>query len=617
MKSSASRNKDLRTKARQQIVVVSISDNSFIPDNPDYIAGPPVSRSAYASVLHDLKMAGARAVVFDIVFKVPSQDNVQADNELAKAAKQPGPPTVWGCLLENEDLQTSLAMPFDRLIKASPQVGHILSPQDGANASVRRIPTVYQVGNRVIPALSVAAVLAANKQSAPLVRTATGWRSGSLTLPDTFNIQFLSNGDDSDNDNIQSLSNGDDITTVDFPTVLPFEALVHGAAQNPIYAQNIKDKIVIIGDETKLNNDFRNTPVGVLPGVEIQANAIASVLMAQSGIHPLAWDVPSWVAFFLLTLLCGLTVFVAGRLSPIRAALSVVAIALTYLLAEAIAFIDYGLILHTTGPIVVITLAALLVFMERGVWEEREKLYVRSLLGRYVSPSVADFILRHPERCALGGEEVNATVLFADIRGFTALTERFPPRVTLGLLNDYFQAMSEVVFAHDGMVDKFMGDAIMAIFGAPVGTKDHATRALSAAIEMIERIEELQARWQHNGLPTIRIGIGLGTGSMIVGNMGSDARADFSVIGDAVNLAARLQELNKELGTTILMSSATRTACDEDALPDWAWIEDSRRVQVRGHTNEDEVFPVQVNPIRVVPADYPTSQKSDASHFPI
>lgn len=586
VKLSARRNADLGNKARQQIVIVPITDNTFSANNPDRLAGPPVSRATYARVLRDLKAAGARAVVFDVVFKRPGDSKI--DQDFIDAAKQPGAPAIWACLVENEEWEPRLANSLPGLVAASPHIGHILSPQEGDDGGVRRIQTVYEIEGRTIPALSVTATMGSKNAESSIQRTATGWRLGSLSLPDTFNIQYVSDTDEnSDNE---------------FPSV-PFEQVVSGAARNdPFYVQNhfFKNKIVIIGDETKLSHDSSNTPVGILPGVEIQANAIASVLMAQSGAHPLAWDVSPFVAFGILTLLCGLTTFVAARFSPLKSAISVVTVGIAYLLIEAETFVDHGLILHTTGPIVVITLGALLVFLERGMWEEREKTYVRGLLGRYVSPSVADFILRNPERCALDGEEVNATVLFADIRGFTALAEHLPARVTLRLLNDYFQVMSDVVFAHDGMVDKFMGDAIMAIFGAPIETTDHPIRALNAAVQMIERIEELQERWKQEDLPTIRIGIGIGTGTMLIGNMGSETRADFSVIGDAVNFAARLQDLNKELGTTILISGATRDACSAADLPSWAFIEEARRVHIRGHVGDDDVFPVFVDPIRTL-----------------
>ena len=594
VKLSARRNADLLVKARSQIVIVPISDNTFSSDNPDHLEGPPVSRAAHARVLRDLKTAGARVVVFDIVFKRPGDKKV--DDELIAAAGKAGAPALWACLVENEEQKPRLALPLPGLIAVSPHVGHILAPQEDNGQGMKSITTAYRVGGRIVPALSVmAATFETGRKRKPLMATPMGWRIGALHLPDTFNIQYVSDTDeDSDNK---------------FPSV-PFEQIAAGAANDDFYTKNsltktnfFKDKIVVIGDETKLSNDIRNTPVGVLPGVEIQANAIASVLMAQSGAHPLAWSVSAPFAFAILALLCGMTVFIASRFSPMRGALGILLLLVGYVLLGVIVFVDHGLILHTTGPCVAVVLAALLVFFERGVWEEREKLYVRGLLGRYVSPSVADFILRYPERCALGGEEVLATVLFADIRGFTALTERFPPRVTLGLLNDYFQAMSGVVFAHDGMVDKFIGDAIMAIFGAPVPTDDHAASALLAAVEMIERLEELQVRWQGEGLPPIRIGIGIATGTMIVGNMGSEARADFSVVGDAVNLAARLQDINKEQGTTILISSATRAACEGADLPSWVWLEKARHVQVRGHSGEDEVFPVRVDPVRNVSLD--------------
>ncbi len=538
--------------------------------------------------------------MFDIVFKTPG--DAQVDNTLIAAAKEPGAPVLWAGLMEDEvgKQKPRLALPLPQLFGASPHIGHILSPHDGdgvTSIQTAYAPSAFQLtkeqtqkyrfNNENLPSLSVAASTIGKQQESDKLReTGTGWCVGSLHLPKVFKIQFVSDADEESNNH--------------FPTV-PFEQVASGSVfKDPFFASThfFKDKIVIIGDQTKLGNDFRNTPVGVLSGVEIQANAIASVLLAQSGSLPLAWSVSSLAAFGILGALCGLTVLVAARYSPVRGALGVLGILLGYLVFVAVVFVDHGLILHTTGPSVAVVLAALLVFFERGLWEEREKMYVRGLLGRYVSPSVADFILRHPDRCALGGEEVIATVLFADIRGFTALTERFPPRVTLGLLNDYFQAMSQVVFAHDGMVDKFIGDAIMAIFGAPVPTDDHAARALSAAAQMLERLDELQVQWQSEGLPAIQIGIGIATGTMIVGNMGSEARADFSVVGDAVNLAARLQDINKELGTTILISSATRDACKGAKLAPWVSIEEARRVQVRGHSGEDEVFPVRFEPIR-------------------
>ena len=576
------RNSHLAAWARQQIVIVPISDDTFDPNNADLLEGPPVSRAAHARVLRDLKAAGARAVVFDIVFKVKGA-NKKADDALIEAAKMPGAPALWACLVENEDARARLVLPMAPLVKASPHYGHILSPQDGESLVVKRVPTVSEIGGRAIPALSVqAALLASGAKKTTPQRSGSGWQIGDLQLPEIFSIQYVARANGEENDGQNAFAS------------VPFEQLANGAAQDPFYRDFFKNKIVVIGDTTKVGNDFRFTPVGFMPGVEIQANAIASVLLAQSGKHPLARDVSPPVSLLIIAVLTGLTCGIAARFSLARGALTVVFLAMAFVVGQSWLFVDYGWITHTFGPLMALVLAASFVFFERGFWEEREKNYVRGLLGRYVSPAVADFILKNPERCALGGEEVRATVLFADIRGFTAISEQLPARTTLRLLNEYFEAMSDVVFAHDGTVDKFIGDAIMAIFGAPVETKNHASQAILTAIEMQNRLQNLREKWRNEGLPELHIGIGVATGTMIVGNMGSRTRTDFSVIGDAVNLASRLQDLNKRFDTSILISDATERdwSAGPNFLPPNAQIEDAQTVQIRGHAQMETVHAI-------------------------
>jgi adenylate cyclase len=148
-------------------------------------------------------------------------------------------------------------------------------------------------------------------------------------------------------------------------------------------------------------------------------------------------------------------------------------------------------------------------------------------------------------------------VLFSDIRGFTRLSEHLTPREVVDRLNEYLQAMTDAVFRHDGAVDKYMGDCIMALFGVPAPCTDHAQRAVAAALDMQAALLEMQAKWRAEGLPLIDVGIGVSTGQMVAGNVGSEQRLDFTVIGDVVNLAQRLESLNKELGTRILISEFT------------------------------------------------------------
>ncbi len=181
--------------------------------------------------------------------------------------------------------------------------------------------------------------------------------------------------------------------------------------------------------------------------------------------------------------------------------------------------------------------------------------HIKSVLGRYVSPAVAEQILAEGD-LQTAGERREITVLFADIRGFTAIAEKLPPERVVALLNDYLAAMTEAVFQHGGTVDKFLGDGLMAVFGAPLAYADHATRALACAQAMQTAFRKLQPRWQAQGVSRLGLGVGLSTGEVIVGNIGSRQRLDYTAIGDAVNTAQRLQSLATD--HQILLSAATR-----------------------------------------------------------
>ena len=186
---------------------------------------------------------------------------------------------------------------------------------------------------------------------------------------------------------------------------------------------------------------------------------------------------------------------------------------------------------------------------------ERDR--VRDLLGKVVSPEVASELLR--KDVVLGGEEREVTVLFSDLRNFTAMSEKLSPQETLGILNRYFTRMDAIVEKHGGVVDKYMGDALMALFGAPLANPDNADWAMKAALEMGEALDDLNRQWQKRGLPAIKVGIGINTDVVVAGNMGSETRLNYTVIGDGVNLASRLEELTKvpEYETRIIISGST------------------------------------------------------------
>jgi adenylate cyclase len=188
---------------------------------------------------------------------------------------------------------------------------------------------------------------------------------------------------------------------------------------------------------------------------------------------------------------------------------------------------------------------------------ERQERRIRAAFKHYLSPSLVEQVARDPALLHLGGEQKELTVLFADLRNSTGLGAKLPPAEFVRLLNEAMDTMTAVLFAHDGMLDKFTGDGLVAVFGAPLPQPDHALRACRAALAMLAALAPVQARWARPALPPLEIGIGINTGSMIIGNMGSKDRFSYTVIGDEANLGARLEGANKDFQTRILISEAT------------------------------------------------------------
>ena len=221
---------------------------------------------------------------------------------------------------------------------------------------------------------------------------------------------------------------------------------------------------------------------------------------------------------------------------------------------------------------------------------EKEKRDIREAFQNYFSPQILDAILREPERLKLGGQRREVTVLFSDIRSFTSITEKLPPQQLTRLLQEYFSEMTDAVFATDGIVDKYIGDAIMAFWGAPIEQADQADRAVRTAIDMTKRLRKLQEKWASEGLPVLDIGIGINLGIATVGNFGSAKRFDYTVIGDTVNAASRMESLNKEHHSHIIISESTKRQL---TFP--VHTRDLGEVPVKGKDKPVHVFEVLAN----------------------
>jgi adenylate cyclase len=314
-----------------------------------------------------------------------------------------------------------------------------------------------------------------------------------------------------------------------------------------------RDKIVIIGDTTSDAKDHHPTPVSDnMDGVEIHAHAIATLLQ-----HRFVLEAIPLTNIVMICLLPGIVCILAIAGGLYRIALGTVLVVVGYFLVNVWLFNEYGVWMHLIAPIAAAIACAACMFWERSQTDDLDKRRMRWLLRRYISPELAEHIIANPEACVPGGKSVTATVLFADIRGFARMSEDRSPEEIVSVLNTYFDSMTTVAFKYGGIVDKFVGDAVMVLFGVPIPYEDHACRAVSAAIEMQSVLLDLQRKWLTDGLPTIDIRIGINTGTMVAGSIGSIQRLEYTVIGDDVNTASRVTDLNKQMQTRILATQAT------------------------------------------------------------
>ncbi len=357
-----------------------------------------------------------------------------------------------------------------------------------------------------------------------------------------------------------------------YPTI-PFWKILKGEFE----PEEIEGKVILIGDTMLTSHDYyltpfrkparayleklqQSLPAGTkLPktlstfGIEIHAQAFQT-LLEQSAIR----TIPRyWSMLFILVIgtVSGILLFQDRRILTNTAVLAVLAggvwAGAQYAFTARYVWID----LAPLEVVILLNYVAGLAFQRSIASYNRQK--IKGAFQHYVSAAVVEEMLEHPEKLQLGGERKFLSVLFSDIRGFTSISELMESQELVEFLNEYLTAMTEIVMEQLGTLDKYMGDAIMAIYGAPVDQADHAFRACVCALKMMERLHEMQAVWQSQGKPPMNIGIGVNSGSMTVGNMGSQKRFDFTVMGDHVNLASRLEGTNKQYGTNIIISEFT------------------------------------------------------------
>jgi adenylate cyclase len=533
----------------------------------------PWSRTTFAQLAERLDKLGARVIAFDLFF--PERESQRADAQFARVIGSTKKVVLGTVFIDHyeevrylgeaglaaarlaiapqaiADVRSTAAQPptFKRpppyaalvnileLQGAATYTGHIDMPAD-PDGVIRYAPLIRPFEGRYFPAFDVQVARAFLESEVPALEVTSygiaALRLGKHEVPLDEEGRLL----------VRHRKPGS------FPTV-PIADILAGKADPAL----LRDRVVLVGNTAIGIGDVRVTPHrATLPGVEVRASIIESLLQGDALQRPewmMVVDMTSMllIAVLLIALLPRLGVGAGGVLAGVVFG--------GYLAAALYFFRAEGLWLNLVYPSLLIALLYASTTLVLYFFRVSEQRYLKRAFAYYVPPAVVDELVADAGKLQLGGEKRELTVLFSDIRGFTTLSEAMTPEDLVKLMNEYFTVMTDQVFAQRGTLDKYIGDAIMAIFGAPLAEPRHASLACRSALGMIQALRSFQQGLRQRGLPAIDIGVGINTGPVVVGNMGSASRFNYTVVGDAVNLASRIEHLNKDYGTNILVSEYT------------------------------------------------------------
>ena len=622
---------------RPDIVLVEINDASL--RSLKEIAGRwPWPRALTAILIDYLHRGSPRAIAVDLGFWEKERESTypflgesytseRSDKELADAVHRAGnvilladavdpglvgeevpqkdwaaPPYQLGAAIEQRPVIT---LPYEGLAEAAAGFGHNFLALD-RDGPARRFAPFIRKGTRFMPSLGMAAALLAGgfrpeevrlegesirvrDRQVPLVGVVVADTADSpkrheqLTMLINYRAPAMVRGERS-------------YKSYEAHHLLRAEGQLREGAKADVDPALFKDKVIFVGLAFSGLVDSFQTPLGhgTVPGIQLHAS-IADNVLSDLFLRP-ARD---W-SRVLATLGAAILIGVMSAALPFSvAAGGAVFVALAWTGGSLYAF-DRGLWLAMAQPLMGVVLALFTGTAYRYFVEDAEKRKVSRLFGRYVSRDVYKQLMANPGLAELGGVRRDTTVLFSDLRGFTSITEKGEPEALVEQLNEYFTEMVEIVFRNGGTVDKFVGDMVMALFGAPVDDVSHPDAAVTAAVEMVRKLGELNTRWAADGRVQLDIGIGINSGDMIAGNIGSSQIMSYTVIGDNVNLGSRLESLNKEYKTRIIMSEATK-----GRLTRQYQIRPLGGVIVKGKTRPVEIFELIVpSPLATTGGDF-------------
>ncbi len=517
-----------------KLVLIRIDEESI--DNAKAgLPAWPYPRSIYGTLLAKLHAAGARTVAFDVDFLDPSTDPTQ-DAAFARGLR--GMPTVLPFVLNTtlngrigvEPVEPNLA-PF------TAKQG--FSTVEGSGILLGQ-PLVITAGSARYDSFASAAVEAYTGKSIAVESGSRG-RFGNTAIPlNGDGVMYLLPFREFVSQDIDQRVGAQQATVRFVLGISLADVMTESTAD---LSQLVSGKLVVVGATAQALGDFVTTPAGRFPGVFSNLRFMDQLLRGRFITPaPRALDI---ALIFLLPLLLSVLVTYGSALRNLALCLGIVALYVvfaSFFYAKTLYWLD---VVHVASAMLG---ATLLVAVQRIVRESSDRRMVTNLFGMHVSPAIVDDILKQDDpssALALTGKKVKATIFYSDIRGFTAMSETMTPEAIYAQLNEYFEEMCAIIFAYGGYVDKFIGDCVMAVFSAPYQRPDDAANAVRAAVAQQKKIAELAAKWKAEGKREFTVGMGINTGDVVMGNLGASSRMNYTVIGDNVNLAARLYNVAK------------------------------------------------------------------------
>jgi adenylate cyclase len=577
--------------APPSVVIVAIDEKSI-----QRLGRWPWSRSTMARVVDALTRAGAELVVYDIIWS----EAAQGDAELAAALERSGNailPLAFDFEADHPDQDTSVVAQMSPLRVSNLEHLRRYPPIQARGALVPRPELVDQtmaLGHiNMLPdadgvlrhELAVVAHEGYFQPSVAVRAAAVYWG-----LPEG-RIQYVAG---------QGLVLGDRFVPLDswgrmrIPYYGPEGTFRRVSVADVLDGKvNLAGSIALVGATAVGVYDLRVTPTSpAMPGIEKHASVLAALLEGR-----LLRDAPSWVEPAVTAAIGVVSVLVLAWLPASVSAVVVLLGAVGLVGGGYVALVRWGWWLPAALPVATTLATAGVTTAYAYAVEERHARQIRRMFASYVTEKLVEELVRNPEAARLGGSRREITVLFADVKGFTSFSEHHPPEEVVAILNEYLGAMTEVVFQHDGTLDKFIGDAILAFWGAPVDQPDHALRAVACGLGMLDRLAELSVAWQAAGKPVLTCGIGINSGAVVVGNIGAEGKKmDYTVIGDEVNLGSRVEGLTRIYEVPLLITDNTleriRDALLAEALGP-VRIRGLERVAVKGKERPVGIYAVE------------------------